>query len=491
MKIQRLVFLTSLFFTIVTPGFGDDKADVTALSLQEVSQLAIKNSYDIQLLKYDVWLTRSRKGLTESIYDTVLSGEIRYRNDQSKKTSTIFGDKTIDNDYNVGLTKKLPTGTTLSVDMENNRNASDSAFATSSVSHDSALGVSLTQSLGRNIFGQQDRGSVKITESEISQSQYTSLDRIEEFLASVQKVYWDLAAHIEKKVIEEQMVQQAQKLLDSQREKFNDGLVEKAELIAADANYQQRQNDIKILENVIRSKASILRLMLNVQDQGITLVPSDMMTTQSAFPDEAETLKAAFANRWDYKTLQAEARARNIRLSVEKNSLWPQIDLQASFKRNGLGDHFNRAIENISQEDNPDLTAVLLFSFPLENSKASAQWQEAKLSKARNLVEMKRLERKIVLGVMDQRRDCQVFKEVAVSQEAIASLQKQKFYEETKRFQYGRSSIDQIIRFQEDVLSAQLRAVEAKKELMVAMIELERRQGLLLKRYLTEDFLKD
>lgn len=491
MKIRSFFISFVLCFFVIAHSMADELSGVYALSLEEASRLAVENSFDIQLLKYDAWLARARRGLTESIYDTVLNGEVKYRDDQSLKTSTLSGTKTVDNDYNAGLTKKLPTGTTVGVDMANNRNASNSSFVTQSVSHDSSLGVSLTQSLGKNLFGLQDRGEVKITQDEIEQSEFTSLDRMEEFLASAQKAYWELALTIEKRTIEEQMVQQAQKLWDSQREKFNDGLVEEVELIAAEANYKLRVSELKIMENQLLSRSNVLRLMLNIADDDLAVTAADALTARNDLPDAADTLIIALENRWDLKSLKAEARARKVRVSVQKNSLWPQIDLKASLRRNGLGDDFNRSIENIADEDNPDLYASLLVSFPLENTKARAQFKQAKLDKARTIVELKRLERKIILDVTDQWRDCRVLLEFAQSQETVAGLQTKKFDQESKRFQYGRSSIDQIIRFQEDVLTARHRASEARKDFLIAVIELQRRQGVLLQRYLSKDFLKE
>lgn len=491
MNIRTFFIPFVLYFLFIGPSMAEESSGVYALSLEEASRLAVENSFDIQLLKYDAWIARARSGLATSIYDTVFSGEVKYRDDQSLKTSTILGTKTVDNDYNAGLTKKLPTGTTVEVDMANNRNATNSSFVTQSVSHDSSLGVSLTQSLGKNLFGLQDRGEVKITQDEIEQSEYTSLDRMEEFLALVQKTYWELALSIEKRSIQEQMVQQAQRLWDSQRDKFNNGLVEEVELIAAEANYKLRLSELKIMQNQLLSRANVLRLMLNIADDDLVITAADALTAQNDLPDASDTLKTALENRWDLKSLKAEARARKVRVSMVKNGLWPQIDLKASLRRNGLGDHFNRSIENIADKDNPDLSASLLVSFPLENTKAGAQFKQAKFDKARTLVELKRLERKIVLDVTDQWRDCRVLLEVAQSQDAVAGLQAQKLEQESKRFQYGRSSIDQIIRFQEDVLFARHRATEARKDFLTAVIELQRRQGVLLQRYLSKDFLKE
>lgn len=491
MKARTFLTAFVLFSFFTALAAAGEKPGVYTLTLDEASRVAFENSFDIQLLKYDVWLARARKGLSVSMYDTIFNGEVKYRDDQSLKTSTLSGTKTVDNDYNAGLTKKLPTGTTVGVDLANNRNASNSSFVTQSVSHDSSLGVSLTQSLGKNLFGLQDRGEVKITLNEIDQSEYTSLDRMEDFLASVQKTYWELALLSEKKNIQEQMVEQARKLWDSQRNKFKDGLIEKAEMIASEANYQLRVNELKILDNQARTQANILRLMLNVEDENLSIAAADALAFADVLSAMPETLKAALENRWDLKSLKSAAEARKVRVSVEKSGLWPQIDLKASFRRNGLGDHFNKSVGNIADEDNPDLAASLLVSFPLENTKAGAQFKQAKLDKARVLVELKRLERKIVLDVTDQWRNCRMLLEVAQSQEAVAGLQTLKFEEESRRFQYGRSSIDQLIRFEEDVLTARHRAAEAKKDLLVAAVDLERKKGLLLRKYLTKEFFKE
>lgn len=484
-----VIVLALLLFS--SPSQSADNQGAYALSLEEASQLALKNNFDIQLLKYDAWIARTKRGKIESMYDTILSGDVQYHKDQSRKTSTIFGTKSVDNDYNVALSKKIPTGTKVEVGMDNNRNASNSSFVSSAVTHDSSLGASLTQPLGKNIFGFEDRGEVKITEHEIQMSEYTSLGRIEENIALVQKSYWDLVLYSQMLVVENEMVNQARKLLDTQQDKFNDGLIEKAELLASDTNYKIRLNDQKIAENFIKTKANVLRLMLNIQDDNVDIVVSDSMAINAPIKDVSEALKTSLEEQWDFKALQADAKAKNVRLSVKKNSLWPQIDLKASFKRNGLGDHFNQAIRNISEEDNPDFLAALMVSFPLENHLASAELKAAQLSKAQSLVALKLLERKIVLGIYDQWRDCKVNQEVAESQEEIAVLQAQKLDEELKRYQYGRSSTDQVIRFQEDVLIAKRRAIEAKHQLVVSLIELDRRQGTLLGRYLTKDFLKE
>jgi len=175
------------------------------LSLDEMTKIALKNNFDIQLTKYDTWIARTERQAARSIYDTIFEAQVEYRNDQQKRTSTILGTKTVDNDYNVGLSKKLPSGITLSVDLDNNRNFNNARFATSPLTHDSTLGVTVEQDLGRNFLGIQDRGDIKITLIDIQNTEFTTLDKIEKSIAAVQKAYWDLVLQTEKVKIEKEM----------------------------------------------------------------------------------------------------------------------------------------------------------------------------------------------------------------------------------------------------------------------------------------------
>lgn len=486
-----LVLMIGLFaggLTVMAEDIENGRTDVQQertykLSLEEVTQLALENNFDIQLAKYDTWIARTDSGVAESIYDTILNAEIEYRNNQRKSASTISGTKTLDNDYNVGLSKKLPTGTTLEVNSTNNRHWSNSAFTRSALTHDSTLGVTVKQELGTNFFGIQDRGDIKITRLDIENSAYTSLEKIEESISSVQKAYWDLVLEQERVRIAEEMVEQAKRLYDLHQEKFKDGLVESPEMIASEANYQTRKNELLLARNAAHTQSNVLKLLLNIAENEARVESSEAFR----LPEEAiaftVSLKEAFAARRDYQRSLNEIKSKDLQLSLKKNNLWPEINLTATFERNGLGDHFKQAIRQIGEEDNPNFFASLEITFPLENTEARAQWKAADLEKARALVYLKLVEKKIAIEVSDQVRNCNVYRELAQNRVTIAQLQQQKLNEEEKRFRYGRSDTDTLIRFQEDWLKAREGELEAKHLYQTALVDLAVKEGTLLSRY--------
>nr|CAI78511.1 outer membrane protein [uncultured bacterium] len=467
----------------LTEAFAQQEPKVYRLSLDAVTRLALENNFDIQVAKYDAWIARTDENVATSIYDTMFNGQVGYRKDKSKKTSTLAGSKTLTNDYNIGLSQKLPTGTDVSVDLTNNRNWSDSSFTTSPLTHESALGVTIEQDLGKNFFGIQDRGNIKITRLDIDNSEYTSLEKIEMMISQVQKSYWDLVLQQERVSIDEDMVVQAKKLYDLHQEKLTNGLVEIPEAIASEVNYRKRKNELQLAHNALKSKENILKLLLNQTSETVTLRPSEELVLSDIKEETEGTLKSAFENRRDYMRARNRIDVKNINLEMKKNNLWPEINLTATLNRNGLGDHFDESVEEITSENNPDFYAGLSFSVPILNTSARAKLKAAELEKAKEIIGMKLVEKTIAIDVIDQVRNCNVLREVAFNTIQIADLEMQKLKEEEKRFNAGRSETDMIIRFQEDVIQARLSAALAKYQHKVALVDLRVVEGVLLDTY--------
>jgi len=459
------------------------QGDIYYLSLDEVSRLALVNNFDIQLAKFDTYIKRTDQDVAESIFDTVINAEIKYKNDQKKRASTLSASKDINHDYNFGITKKTPSGTTIGIDFDNNRNWTNSSFATTNPAYSSSLGFSVEQELGKNFFGMKDKGDIEITKLDIENFEYTSLDNIEEFLAEAQKAYWKMVLYKESLQIRETMLNQAKKLYDLHQEKIKDGLIEYPEFFASEANVEQKKIDILLAENDLGSTTEELKLLLNVDKNTSAILPKEDL---SIYPEEEpleDSLKRAFDNRRDYIKAKNDIKSKDIKLSIKENDLWPEINLEASFARNGINDSFLDAMNQITDEDNPEYFLGLKISFPLENREAKAGFNKAKLEKAKTLIALKRAERVILKEIINQIRRCLVYQQRVDSQKTIIELQDKKLKGEEKKFNYGRSDTDTIIRYQNDLLNAQLLTVRAAYEYKVALIDLSLTENTLLDKY--------
>lgn len=458
------------------------------ISLFEASQLAIQNNFDIQLAKYDILISATNKTRAKSLYDTILNAEIGYTNSQLSQASTLSGTKSVNNSYDFGISKKISSGTTLSFDLLNNRDATDPFITASPVVHDSLAKVTVEQDLGRNFFGLADRGRVRLAFLDIESIEFTSLEKIQNSLGEAQSSYWKLVQSKLSLEVQSEILEQAKTLWEFNQERIKNNRIESGDLFASEANYYQQLSHWLIAQDNFKKAQNRLKLVLNINDDALFLNPTDQLFIPDTKEELVSSLQNAFRYRPDYQRQKKLLDIRKLQLEINKNLLWPEINLKASFARNGLGDHFHQAQQRIIDQDNPEWYLGFSVSIPLENSQARSDAEEARLQDAKAILQLKFLERSIAVNVMDQVRQCNILQQVAENAQKVARLQQQKFEAEEVRFKQGRSTTDLMIRFQQDVSLARQASLTSLEDYIDATIILRKQEGTLLKTYWDKDW---
>jgi len=453
------------------------------LSLKDISQIALENNLDIQITKYDASIKRTDLSQAQSLFDTVFTAGTSYFDDQTKNSSTLLGTKATTNDYTVGISKKIPSGTTLGLDVGDKRSFTNSSFAAINPSHEATVKFSLHQPLGQNFLGLIDRGNIKVTKIEVENYDSQALGRIEQTLAQAQKAYWQVVLRNKELLIANEMLKKAQVLYDIFKEKNALGLIEDAELFAAEANVAKRQADVLLIRHQLVLAKNELLFALHEEDLDLKIIPSDVFDVDSRFFIKEHSLQQAIAGRRDYKQAKNDVEAKRINLSMKKNNLWPQIDFEASFAHNGLEISQNKTWENITQEDNPELYAGITMSVPLENTAARSAHKKARLEKTKALLKLRKTEHKILIDISNEIDSINNKIEKIKLNNRIVELQTKKLEFEENRFSLGRSGSDTLIRYQEDLLQAKLMLAQTVFEYKKALIDLKLAENSLLDEY--------
>jgi len=454
-----------------------------ALGFEDVTRMALENNLDIQIAKFDARIKKYDLGEAYSVFDTFLNANISYDKNNLDTPSVLIGKSSSTNNYSFSLSKKTSLGTTLGVSAYNTRSWTNSSFVTQNPNTEANVELSISQPLLKNFFGMTDRGNIEITKLDIKNFSFTSLDNIEASLASAQEAYWRLVLKYEELKIKKNMLKEAQKLYAIYKGKIKNGLVEEPDLLASEANVASKRNDIFQANLEISQAKNNLLYLLNVNDTGIDIIVRDNLHTQPKAVDFYKELSFAINRRRDYKIIKNELSLENIRLSLKKNALWPQIDLEASFTRNGIGSAYKDAWSKISSQNQHEWYVGVNISFPLEKRLEKAQYQKSKLSKEKLLVILKKTERLIFKEINDRTTKVNILSSQVVTNEKIVQLQVEKLKAEEERLKYGRSSSDIIIRYQDDLLRARLNLAESLFYYRAARISLERKENALLSKY--------
>jgi len=449
------------------------------LNIDEVTKLAINNNFDIQIYKLDNSISEKELLKARAIYDAEIDASYEYDEDRLKRASTISGSRITSVDQDISLSKEFPTGTVLSMGYSHQRESSNSSFSSYPSYHESEASISLTQPLGKNALGIVDRNDIKITKLDIENTGYTSMDKIELELGNVQKAYWNLILAKRQLDLTEELLRSAEKLYKRTKEKFEIGLVEQPEFYAVSANLKEREKDLLLARNNITTAQNLMRLKLNL-DKGALVVPKDSLECEDMTEALDDMLRIALTKRRDYESAKNDVKAQDLYIEMKKSSMWPEIDLTGTFKRNGLDSKFETSLDEITSQDYPEHTIGVTFNFPLENSSARAEHSQKELQKAKALVSLKKTECLILTEVHDAFVHAKgMHDSVKLLNEAF-QFQKKKYVGEENRFRKGRSDTDRLIRYQNDYLNARLLYLKNLFDYKASLIDLRVSMNTLL-----------
>ncbi len=483
MKLLLSIFIIiNIIFTPYKEVFSQEtgQAKTLFLSVDGVRLIAINNNLDVKLAQIDSKIKGTELSYKEAVFDALLKAEINYTRDETKSVSSLAGSKTLTNNYDISIDKKLRTGTDVSVDFTNKREWSDSAYVSTNPYHDSQIEINVTQPIAKNFFGLIDRGNIEIIKWEIKNTELDSYIKIEDAIILAERSYWKLVLAQEDFKIKKDMLKKSIRLFNQHRRKLKIGLVETGEALAAEANMHLRESELLLASNEVSSTEELLRLRLNL-DNKTRLFPTDPLSVADLNTNFIESLNIAFKNRRDYTSKKNDIESKNINLEMKTNSLFPEIDLTATFSSNGIDSTYHGAIEDIFTDSNPEYSIGIEFSFPLENNEAESEREKARLQKKKAIINLQKTERQIVSDVDEKFRKMSIDKTNLKKMERIENLQKGKLNQEEKRFKYGRSNSDTLIRYQEDLLNAQLMKQKAYFDYKVSILDLMGAEDTFLK----------
>jgi len=455
------------------------------ISLEEVLRRALENNFDIRLARVEQRINLLNIPAARSVYDTLLSADANYAYDNFRKSSQYSGDLNKIGNYGLGVSKLLPWGTTLGLEFGNQYSFSDSAFTTINPSTESYLKATLIQPLLKNWGGMQSRGEIELVGIEMDNLNLAAWQLMESSLAEAGLVYWDLLEIQTKLKLEEEMENRARYLFELTERQLKMGMVEQVDLLAVSANLKIRESNVVYDRERMTTISRRLKLLIDDRTPEL-LLPEEGLELPRAveFATFSDCMAVSLKNRWDYLRARQELQAGDIKLDLKQNSRWPEVDLVASFARNGLSNNWSNAADGIFSDDNPQYYTGLQFSYFLENNLAESETMQAELGKAGSIIRVKKIEREIYTQVDQQLRTSRVSLDLALREDKIRELQHSKLKEEEQRFKYGRSNSKTVIDYQNDLLQSQLNVTRALTVYYKSLIDLQVSQGVFLRRQL-------
>lgn len=464
-------------------AWAEEPAPVAAarsLTLRECVERALAANLDIQIERVNPQIQDWGVVSAESVFEPAVQGSAQFSDDSSLTTtgSTI----TRQWDFNLGLTGKLASGTQYKLTGLDTR--SDGTAYTDPV-HAGSGTVTLTQPLLKNFWFGVNLAPVRVARKQRQMAGAAFALLVMNTVSDTSKAYYELVFAIEnhKALLED--LNRAKELLAQNRRRVELGVLSPLDVTQAEAGVAEREEAVIVAERAIKNQENTLkRLILRDVSEfhGAALVPVDALVVHMVDADVARSTRAALDSRPDYRRAQFDLDRQHIQVAYNRNQLWPEVDLQASYGLNGQAGTFDRFVNNAATGDNPAWFVGLTMAIPLGNKSARASYETAKLQDAQLLLTLKKLEQDIIVQVDNAVGQVQSNLKRVDATRAASRLAEESLKAEETKLRAGTSTSFLVLQAQSQLATARSAQIRAEADYNQSLVELYRVEGTLLQK---------
>lgn len=477
------------------------------LSLQDVIANTLKNNVAIAVQEFQSKIRKQEIITQESVFDPTLSLEGK-ANKQINLVASAFARpprlKSNNQSLNLSFNQKLKAGTEYELKFENQRNETNSAFAGLNPQYTTRFEANLTQPLLKNFGLDVNKSSIYIANNNLDISDFDFKDKVIEVITAAENVYWDLVFSLEDLKVQQKSVERAQDLERRVKAQVEVGTLAPLEILQAQSEVASREEAVIRARKLIQDNQDNLKNIINIPFDSPEGQKEIQPLDSPKFLVEApvslkESILTALKKRPDYLRKKKELNNKHIQVKFNENQLYPTLDLVASFGLNGIsgdaqsvgfppstnpfGGNFGKSQQRTFSGDFSTWEGGFLFKYPLGNRDAKSRLAVSQLEAAQLLMNIRDLEKTIVLEVREAARLINTNKKRVQAARVARKLAEEKLSAEEKKFEVGLSTSFNVLEFQTDLATEQSKELQAIVDFNKSKIKLRKVLAITLEEY--------
>ena len=469
---KRSLYFFSLFLIPVSVANANEPLSLT---LQETIETVLKNNISISVQSYNSKINEQFIFEKEADFDPTVDFEFTVGEETRQSASTLADSKTrdLDYDWDFSVSQKFVTGGDYELTMDNNKNQSSSSRTSLNPIYSSDLALTVTQPLLKDFGIDLNKREIYIAKNDQKISDHQFTEKVIATIAETENIYWDLVFSIEDLKVKETSLQRARDLEKQVKAQVDVGTLAELEILQAKSNVASREERLLNAQNLIDDNGDNLKSILNFSfdsEEGLKeIIPADSPVFEPRAENSLEeALKTALIHRPDLLAKKMELENRNIEAKYNENQTLPTLDLVGSLGLNGLsGDSstkngsYDSALSEAFSTDFRLWQFGINLSYPLGNRAAKSKLAIKRLEVAQLLLNIKDLEKTIVVEVREAHRQIKTDIKRVQATRVARKLAEEKLNAEEKKFKVGLSTSFNVLEFQEDLAEEQSNEIKA------------------------------
>ena len=478
------------------------------LSLRAYIELVIANNTDIALQKLTVLTAQNAIERAFAPFDPAFNAQFNATRSNTPSNNLLEGAAVLSNlaqRANFSYTQTMESGTQYTVGFLGNKSANNSSFTNFNPSIQTNLQFNMAQPLLRNRGAYVNRIPIMVARSRFRASEAQVRERITDLLAQSEQAFWDVIDAREFLNVRQKSLELAEAFLKRSRRELELGAISPLEIFQPEQQFATAQVGVTQAGFRLRQREDVLRKWIGadlhpeIRRLPLVLTETVLPPTEAAAIDSEEAIARALRLRPELEASRFNTDVVDLQIQSATNRLRPDLTLGGQYTSQGRGGNFfqrtfasavgggqqtpgstilipggfNDAVNQLLDFRFPIYGFSLNLRLPLRDRAASADLADATVAKRREMLNLRNLEQRIRLEVLNAISGVEQSK-AGVKQATVARDFAQKRLDaENRKYELGASQAFLVLQAQTDLTASE-------SELLTVSIAYRRNQITLL-----------
>ncbi|HEY3043263.1 MAG TPA: TolC family protein [Vicinamibacterales bacterium] len=494
------VALVAMMVATASAQTATPAADIVQLTLDDAVRRAIENNPDLAIVRLGTEVESARVGESRSAFAPVFSTVLGRSSNVTPPSNLFLGDRGVDvNDLfsSTGIRQRLPWGAgTWSLSWDTSRTTTNNPISSFDPSLQSGIQVAFSQPLLRDRRIDAARQQYIIAKRNQESSELRFRESVVQTVAAVKQAYWTLKATRANVTVQQRSLELAQELARQNKVRVDAGQIPPIDLVQAEAEVAQRR------ENLIRANTAagdaedhLRRFIVDPGDASfwrMRLDPVEAPAGRVPLPDVDAAVASALGGRYDLARAGHELENAKTNVEFLSNQKLPDVRLETSYRGSGLGGTqflrtggfpgvitgtlnrgFGDALGQAFSPDYPTWSVGVTVNYPLGRSYEEASLARADIESRQAAQRIASLRLEVAETIRQAARQIQSSAERVDAADAGATLARQRFDQEQRRFEVGLSTTFLVTQAQRDLLQAEVNLLQTTLDYQSALVNFE------------------
>jgi outer membrane protein TolC len=404
---------------------------------------------------------------------------------------------------NLNYSQSFPTGSTFSLEIDNNRQTTNSIFQGLSPQLGTYYRFTFQQQLLAGFGTGPNLRFLRIAKNNKKISDIAFKTQIIATMTQIANIYWDLVSAYQEERVNEQSFAFAQQSLENAKKQLQLEAVPEMDVLRAEAEVSRRDQDLTVAKTNLQLQESLLKnaLTRNLDDptlEAMPVVPTDRLDAVEMIPEKPtqELIAQALLDRPELLESDFDLQNRQITRKAAANALLPTLALVGFYGGTGLAGDLNPfyytqnsttvptnwwgSFQDAFNNSSPDYFVGLNLNIPIRNRVAKADQYRSELEYRQAQMREQQLKKQIRIEVRNAEYALEQGRARVEAARKGRDLAERTFTIMQKEQTLGAGSSFQTLTAQRDLALAELDLVNASTAYQKSKLELQRATGTTL-----------